>query len=206
MPAGINETLLRDGGINRFGGPKYRMVWGYARLEFVGGQWEDGFIGFRPLPKYSPPNRFHLEYWVEPEAYGSPTQWREYTSKVINGVAYQTLGDYPSRGEYEHLWECSTPAGNFLEPTTSMMEYFVKVHRKSIERSHVEMAQQRKEREDAKRKDYEVKRDDLLGEAGDKFMSQAVKGRTIKEVKDELEALAPANHARPSVAALKRAS
>ena len=35
------RALALAGGRNRFGEPNYRAVWGWSRLDWIGGKWED---------------------------------------------------------------------------------------------------------------------------------------------------------------------
>ena len=37
----VAQRLAACGGRNRFGEPNYRAVWGWSRLGWVGGKWED---------------------------------------------------------------------------------------------------------------------------------------------------------------------
>ncbi|HUN62706.1 MAG TPA: hypothetical protein VMU53_11985, partial [Candidatus Sulfotelmatobacter sp.] len=40
-PVGVQERLAVAGGLNRFGDPNYRVVWGWNRLAWIGGKFED---------------------------------------------------------------------------------------------------------------------------------------------------------------------
>lgn len=83
-PRFAQEALRLAGGLNRFGKPNYRVVWGWNRLDWTSGQWE---------PKYNEVNRWHIERWVSPEIYGTPRSWKDQTRGV--------LGPYPNLGDYE---------------------------------------------------------------------------------------------------------
>ena len=83
-PPSVARRLEIAGGVNRFGRPNYRAVWGWSRLGWIGGKWEDRgaagelvreTVALRRVPKYTPHDRWHLERWVAPEAYGSPREW-----------------------------------------------------------------------------------------------------------------------------------
>ena len=41
-PASVQRRLRLAGGINRYGEPNYRAVWGWDRLGWIGGKWTDG--------------------------------------------------------------------------------------------------------------------------------------------------------------------
>jgi hypothetical protein len=120
-PAAVTETLLLAGGVNRFGEPNFRAVWGWNRLDWIGGKWEDrdehGVLlrevtEFRREPKYFPVDRWHIERWLAPETYGPPSWW----SLTLE----PELGPYPSRGDYEHCFTVETRDGGFLELTPTV--------------------------------------------------------------------------------------
>jgi hypothetical protein len=127
-PTNVQERLTRAGGLNRFGEPNYRAVWGWNRLTPIGGKWEDnGNVEIRMEPKYPQVNRWHIEKWVPAETYGPPELW-ELTTKE-EGIP--ALGPYPSRGEYEHCFTLEGPRGEFIQLTPTVAEYIAR----AIERS-----------------------------------------------------------------------
>src|ERR1700733_3190472 len=86
---------------------------GGSRLSWIGGRWTDRdahgnvireAIELRQEPKYAPIDRWHIERWLPPEAYGTPDEWAMRTTEVENGIRIPALGPYPSRGEYEHCF------------------------------------------------------------------------------------------------------
>ena len=110
-PASIQKRIARAGGLNRYGEPNFRVVWGGSRLTWIGGRWTDRdasdniireAIELRQVPKYFPHDRWHIERWTPPEFYGSPEIWYAQTIEVEDGIRIPTLGPYPARGEYEH--------------------------------------------------------------------------------------------------------
>ncbi len=111
------------GGFNRFGEPNFRVVWGGSRLTWIGGRWTDRdehgnvireAIELRREPKYIPHDRWHIERWMPPEAYGSPEMWRAQTTEIEDGIAIPALGPYPSRGDYEHCFTLAGTLGEFI--------------------------------------------------------------------------------------------
>jgi len=109
----IAQILARAGGLNTFGEPNFRAVWGWNRLAWIGGRWTDyddsgrvlrETIGLRYEPKYFPHDRWHIERWCPPEMYGSPETWARQTVEIENGMNVPALGPYPARGEYEHVF------------------------------------------------------------------------------------------------------
>jgi hypothetical protein len=134
-PESMAHRLARAGGINRFGEPNYRAVWGWNRLAWIGGKFEDRDehgvllrerIELREEPKYPAVNRWHIERWLPPEAYGSPRQWYALTIERANGVSIPALGPYPSRGEYEHCFTLEGPRGEFIQLTPAVAEHIAR--------------------------------------------------------------------------------
>jgi hypothetical protein len=130
-PASIAERLQIAGGSNRYNEANYRVIWGWNRLTWIGGKFEDRdaegelvreVVELRQEPKYPQVNRWHVERWVPPEAYGSAKSWYGQTIERANGQSIPSLGPYPERGEYEHCFTVETAAGEFLPLTCSIVE------------------------------------------------------------------------------------
>jgi hypothetical protein len=129
--AHVARVLALAGGANRFGEPNYRAVWGWNRLAWIGGKWEDRDAAgallrerfeLRYEPKYIPHDRWHIERWCPPELYGSPEQWRRATLEFAAGRGIPALGPYPGRGEYEHAFTLADARGNFVQLTATVAE------------------------------------------------------------------------------------
>jgi hypothetical protein len=134
-PESVARILELTGGRNRFGEPNYRAVWGWNRLAWIGGKFEDRDergallrerIELRKEPKYPAVNRWHIERWVPPEVYGSPRTWYAQTNEIASGQTIPALGPYPSRGEYEHCFTLETPKGEFIQLTTTIAEHIAR--------------------------------------------------------------------------------
>lgn len=134
-PAHVRERIARAGGANRFGEPNFGVVWGGSRLAWIGGRWTDRdahgnvvreAIDLRRVPKYLPHDRWHIERWMPPEAYGSPEQWYAQTIEIENGIRIPALGPYPSRGEYEHCFTLAGAHGEFIPLTASACDWIVR--------------------------------------------------------------------------------
>jgi hypothetical protein len=141
-PESVARRLALAGGRNPFGQPNYRAVWGWNRLAWIGGKFEDrdehGVLlrerfELRREPKYPAVNRWHIERWVPAETYGSPRQWYSQTVELAGGKSVPALGPYPSRGEYEHCFTLETPRGNFVQLTPTVAEHVAR----AIESSRV---------------------------------------------------------------------
>jgi len=134
-PESVAQRLARAGGINRFGEANYRAVWGWNRLAWIGGKFEDRDehgalvrerIELRSEPKYPAVNRWHIERWVPPEAYGSPRAWYAQTIERESGIGIPALGPYPSRGDYEHSFMLEGPRGEFVQLTPAAAEHIAR--------------------------------------------------------------------------------
>jgi hypothetical protein len=132
-PRTVAWRLERAGGINRFDEANYRAVWGWNRLAWIGGKFEERdpatgsllreVVELRQEPKYPAVNRWHMERWVPPEVYCSPRAWYAQTIERENGVSIPALGPYPSRGEYEHCFTLEGPRGEFVQLTPTIAEH-----------------------------------------------------------------------------------
>jgi hypothetical protein len=131
----VARELALAGGCNRFGEPNYRAVWGWSRLDWIGGKWEDRdtsgvlvreVIELRREPKYAPHNRWHIERWTPPESYGSPAQWNAQTLEIESGRNIPALGPYPSRGDYEHCFTLEGPDGEFVQLTPAAARHIAR--------------------------------------------------------------------------------
>lgn len=132
----VARELALAGGYNRLGAPNYRAVWGWSRLDWIGGKWEDRdpesgklireAVELRREPKYAPHNRWHIERWMPPESYGSPEAWRAQTIEIVNGQNVPALGPYPSRGDYEHCFTLEGPKGEFVQLTPAVARHIAR--------------------------------------------------------------------------------
>ena len=135
-PAAVARELALAGGYNRLGEPNYRAVWGWSRLDWIGGKWEDRdpvsgtilreVVELRREPKYTPHNRWHIERWMPPESYGSPDTWLEETVEIVDGRNVPALGPYPSRGDYEHCFTVEGPLGEFVQLTPAVARHIAR--------------------------------------------------------------------------------
>jgi hypothetical protein len=176
--ADVQTRLRLAGGINRFGQANYRAVWGWSRLGWVGGKWEDrdpsgnllrASVELRQVPKYTPHDRWHIERWLPPEAYGSPRDWYTQTVEREDGRSVPALGPYPAGGEYEHCFTLAGPCGEFVGLTPTVAEYIAR----AIEAGRAADASARREaiarREAREERDYDAWAWDLLDSGAPAF-------------------------------------
>ena len=169
--ASVRERITRAGGTNCFGEPNFRVVWGGARLTWIGGRWIDRdahgnvireSIELRRVPKYLPLDRWHIERWTPPELYGPPDLWYAQTLEVEDGIRIPALGPYPARGEYEHCFTLQTAAGEFIPLTPAACDWIVRAVEWSRHRPRQAKRLALSARESRCARDFDRSADDIL--------------------------------------------
>ena len=181
-PTAICERIARAGGLNRYGEANFRVVWGGSRLAWIGGRWVDRdahgnvireVVELRQEPKYIPAERWHVERWTPPEAYGSPEEWFARTVETEDGIRIPALGPYPSRGEYEHCFTLEGPRGEFLPLSAAACDWIVRAVAWSRRQARGDGRQAIAAREARRERSWDRDADDLLDDAGPAFHGQA---------------------------------
>jgi hypothetical protein len=180
-------ALTLAGGKNPFGEPNYRAVWGWNRLAWIGGKFEEHdpstgsllreVVELRQEPKYPAVNRWHIEKWLPAEAYGSPRAWWAQTIEVANGRNIPALGPYPARGDYEHCMTLEGPSmkgrcGEFVQLTATAAEHIARAIEWSRKHPRAKARRSLYERETREDQDYEDFAYDILDEAVPAFHKQ----------------------------------
>lgn len=171
-PRAIALRLARAGGLNPFGEPNFRAVWGWNRLTWIGGKWtlfdsqgnaNGSRVELRREPKYFVPcvERWFVERWLPAESYGSPESWRERTTECDDGVRYAALGPYPRRGDWELAHVLQGERGEFVQLDGNMAEYLVRAviwghGRRPAERRAALRARQAEQQQAARERDDEL--------------------------------------------------
>jgi len=180
-PETVAHRLERAGGLNRYREPNYRAVWGWNRLAWIGGKFEDRDehgallrerVELRREPKYPVVNRWHVERWVPPEVYGSPRAWYAQTIERENGISIPALGPYPSRGEYEHCFTLEGPKGEFLQLTPTVAEHIARAIEWSRKYPRAKSRSRLYDREGREERSYEDWAFDQLDDAVPAFHKQ----------------------------------
>jgi len=181
-PESVAHSLALAGGVNRYGEPLYRAIWGWNRLAWIGGKFEERdpvtgsllreVVELRQEPKYPAVNRWHLEKWLPPETYGSPRNWWAQTIEIEGGRGIPALGPYPARGEYEHCFTLEGPRGEFVQLTATIAEHIARAIEHS--RRHPRSAGKRAlyEREQRQERSYDAYAYDVLDDAVPAFHRQ----------------------------------
>jgi hypothetical protein len=94
------DFLRRIGGINPYGKPNFRLVWGESATDVIWGQKENGSAGQHVKLRYNNIPRWHLEMWKPAELFGSPETWYAESFDPITGL--HVCGDFPFEGDYTH--------------------------------------------------------------------------------------------------------
>ncbi len=164
-PESVARRLAMAGGLNRYGEANYRVVWGWNRLAWIGGKFEDRdengdlvreVVELRQEPKYAAVNRWHVERWVPPEAYGSPAAWYAQTVESTNGRSVAALGPYPERGEYEHCFTIQGVNGEFVQLTPAIVEHVARAIEWSRRMPKAKRRERLYEREAREDRNYEA--------------------------------------------------
>ena len=181
-PLDVQERITRAGGVNLYGRPNFRVVWGWSRLTWIGGKWTDrdpatGRIlrevcELRRVPKYLPHDRWHLERWLPPELYGPPARWYAQTVERENGENIPALGPFPREGEYEHCFTLEGSRGEFLPLSASGVEWLIRAIEFSCGLPRAQRRQALFAREAAKDASFESWAYDKLDDAVPAFHAQ----------------------------------
>jgi hypothetical protein len=180
-PDAVAHRLMRAGGINRSGEANYRAVWGWNRLAWIGGKFEDRDehgallrerVELRQEPKYPAVNRWHIERWLPPETYGSPRTWYAQTIERENGISIPALGPYPSRGEYEHCFTLESTRGEFLQLTPTIAEHIARAIEFSRKFTRAKTRSRLYEREQRTERKYDQWAFDVMDDAVPAFHKQ----------------------------------
>jgi hypothetical protein len=180
-PETVAHRLERAGGINRLGEVNYRAVWGWNRLAWIGGKFEDRDehgallkerIELRKEPKYPAVNRWHIERWLPPETYGSPRAWYAQTIERENGISIPALGPYPSRGEYEHCFTLESSRGEFVQLTPTIAEHIARAIECSRNCARAKSRSRLYDREHRTERSYDQWAFDLMDDAVPAFHKQ----------------------------------
>lgn len=175
-PPEFVDRLIALGGLNRFGEPNWRVVWGQSEIEIVGGTWDVPKPGthfivnpkgelqempntmevaeMREVLKYEGQACWVLERWFPPENYGTEFQW--YTENADpKGSGLSLLGKYPDEGYYETCQRLITSEGRAVELNDAVLDYYVPMILKTHETTDAERkAARNKLREEEAEKEH----------------------------------------------------
>lgn len=89
-----------------FGDPLYRIIFRDSRRHLVGGRWPDGTQEYRWVPKYERVRAvWILERWYAAMEFTHMSKLKWDCTMVDPVSGWLILGPYPTRGEYDLVWE-----------------------------------------------------------------------------------------------------
>lgn len=98
-PQWFQDRLTRIGGTNKYGEPRFKLVWGQSETMRDGGYFlRDGFLGYRDVPAIGGEACWALMMWEPAEKCGTPYRWYKDHTDETTGLV--TLGQYPYKGRY----------------------------------------------------------------------------------------------------------
>lgn len=101
-PAWFQERLTRVGGTNKYGRPRFKLVWGESETMRDGGYFaRDGYVGYRDVPAIGGEKCWALMMWEPAEKLGTSYRW--YKDNTDEDTGLVTLGQYPYQGRYRVL-------------------------------------------------------------------------------------------------------
>jgi hypothetical protein len=174
VPREIQAIATRSGGLNFYGEPNYRIVWGWSRLTIIAGEWTDLDAHGNPIrtvgqyrwePKNLPFDRWHLETWLPPSHFVSKEYWYEITDEEFNGVHFAALGPFPSRGEYEGCHVFQNADRSYQDLTPYVVETVCRALNYQRNLRDIERRAALERREEKKVKDYDGFACDVIDDA-----------------------------------------
>jgi hypothetical protein len=143
-----NEHLVKLGGLNRFGKPNYRLIWGWDHVNYY------------PYPLRS---FFHFERWLSPEMLGTEELWEAQNKREEEMGNHVAVTAFPREGSYFWIWTCRLPD---RKPNLDYIEAVYIRSRMKVNRTRQEVIQEsRAQRIHDKVVDREWKRQ-ILAEHG----------------------------------------
>ena len=161
LPESVQKALVDFGGLNPYGQPNYRIVWGWKRGDWFAGEWR---LKYQDRARHR--ERWHLEKWVPAESFGSPEQWYQSAIMDVHGKAVNVLGEFPGNGDYVRvvIFE-NYSTGEYVEPDADMVREAITRNRQHAEKSKLEIRLKIQAEMDRKKKAVSEKQDEILGDA-----------------------------------------
>jgi hypothetical protein len=102
-PAEYQDRLVEHFGLNRYGTPNFRFVWGQSNTIRMGNVWRDKFgnesRGYRDVYQSFASPCWIIQRWKAPEEYGTPELYYMQTWDEFSRLF--AVGEYPWAGRYE---------------------------------------------------------------------------------------------------------
>lgn len=159
------QKPLEKFGLNPYGQPNFRVVWGPSRQRIIGGYWEDNQKSeYRARVKYSLDPKWVLERWRPASIYGDPFRWDRDTSTQDGFLA---IGPFPVHGEYESIVVFSTGKGfeGYVPLEPGMIEMTARLVWMGRVQSYSNIYEIHKQEELAKEREQDSNFDQMWNEA-----------------------------------------
>jgi len=100
-PKQFQDRLTKEGGLNRYGQPNFKVVWGQTETMRIAGRdgYRETLTGFGEAC-------WILMRWVPAETYGPPDIF--YFENYDKSSGLQFMGEYPWKGRYQTLFPMRT--------------------------------------------------------------------------------------------------
>jgi hypothetical protein len=112
-------------GVNPYGNPLFRIVFAPSVKMLCGGEFSDGFTGYRVRPAYRHiGNKWIMEKWISGWEHTLMTE-EQYNLKFLDPFTNLiSTGPYPSRGVYFqcHTFEYSSPGDGGIEVIAALVK------------------------------------------------------------------------------------
>lgn len=123
IPEWFERRLTNAGGTTLSGLSKVRVVHGEHARGFPMPD-KDALKYINPENPLEPWGCFILEEWMPPEFFGDPEEWeRQRWAVGDDGVRYEIMAPFPSRGEYVFVQPLVTPDGHAFPLSEQVAEY-----------------------------------------------------------------------------------
>lgn len=101
-PEWFQDRLTRAGGLNPYGEPNFKLIWGQSETMRDGGYFlKDGYVGYRDVPAIGGEACWALMMWEPNWKFGTPYRWYKDNTDEVTGLV--TLGQFPYQGRYRVL-------------------------------------------------------------------------------------------------------
>ena len=206
-PPEYQEILTQRYGVNPYGQPRYKLVWGQRQSIVMGTMWRDQYgnerAGYKTYPQCNNVPCWVLMQWHPSSDYGTPEAF--YASTYDESSGLYVTGEYPYEGRYEVVqmfYQKEWVKDPFLRlqihrfpMSTALVDVIIPIAIKAQRMSEFEKARAKAEAE-------EIRHKQEVNEAADKladnlpawygptvFSGQGNKNSVLQRKDDELEAL-----------------
>jgi hypothetical protein len=124
-PPEFQARVTRMFGVNQFGDPRYKIVWGASQFIRMGDIARDGTAGYRDEYQLDGKPGWHIMRWYPASHYGSPALY--YMDSFMPSTGLYATAEYPWRGRYESILSLNSKemVGGKLKITFLPLSHFM---------------------------------------------------------------------------------